>query len=208
MSSSWLPISTTAPILPPAPAPPSSASAATAASCLSSLATVTLSCPVNGAPVLALVKLVRGANVTEATSLEIPVRLEGSRPFGSGVMCGISGVSVTTTTGGSVSGALDLASSVVDMSASRVPFPCTRISWTPSLNVAAMAYVPPPILNVSMATAPASAPKPPEPSVADAIASRVPFPCTRISWTPSSPSAATMAYVSPLILNVTTSSAT
>ena len=79
--------------------------------------------------------------------------------------------------------------SVADAIASRVPFPCTRISWTPSLAAASppqdtIAYVPLPILNVSAPRAPLSVSKPPEPPAAESIGSSVPSSWMRISWTP------------------------
>ena len=186
MSASGSPISTTVPILPPAPTCPSPSSAPMAASRLSPLATVTLSCPVCGTPVPVLVKLVRGANATAATSPEISVRFGGSSPLGSRVMCVMAGVSTTTATGDQVSRVRAVAPSVADAIASKVPFPWIRASWMPlsGLPVATIACTLPPVSNASIAWAASSVSKQAVPSVAEPAASRVPFPWTRTSWMP------------------------
>ena len=182
MSALGSPISTTVPILPPAPTCPSPASAPMAASRLSPLATATLSGPVCGTPAPVLVKLVCGANATAATPLEISVWFGGSNPLGSRVMCVMAGAA----TGNRDSRVRAAAPSVADAIASRVPSPWIRASWMPlsGLLVATIACTMPPVSNVSTAVAASSVSKQATPSVAEPAASRVPSPCTRISWMP------------------------
>ena len=67
-----------------------------------------------------------------------------------------------------------------------------------------MAYAWPPMAKALTSAAPPSASNPPRPSRAEPAGSRVPFPCTRISWTPSSRDDATTAYVPPPMPNAST----
>ena len=85
--------------------------------------------------------------------------------------------------------------SVAESTPSSVPSGWMRISWTPSSTCAVTtAYATPPSLNVSTCDAPSSSGKA-APSAAQDTPSSVPFGWMRMSWTPSSPVAATIAYV-------------
>ena len=76
--------------------------------------------------------------------------------------------------------------SVAELFSCRVPFSCTRSSWTPvSTDAATIANVSLPSLRVSTSAAPPSTRVPALTS--DPFPCRVPFSCTRISWTALSP---------------------